>query len=151
MGKRCLDSARGKSVRHLDSCRISHRPAGAFPGRRHESAFLRGGRRHPQGARLAGLSSLPSLAGAQAPVARGSGDEKSPAFRRAFAAGLHLDSAGDSYRIQTCNLLIRSQMLYSVELRSRYRTNRIIIYASSDFTANLFSWILAFLPESFLK
>ena len=24
----------------------------------------------------------------------------------------------DSYRIQTCNLLIRSQMLYSVELRS---------------------------------
>ena len=25
---------------------------------------------------------------------------------------------GDSYRIQTCNLLIRSQMLYSVELRS---------------------------------
>ena len=23
---------------------------------------------------------------------------------------------GDSYRIQTCNLLIRSQMLYSVEL-----------------------------------
>ena len=26
---------------------------------------------------------------------------------------------GDSCRIQTCNLLIRSQMLYSVELRSR--------------------------------
>ena len=26
---------------------------------------------------------------------------------------------GDSYRIQTCNLLIRSQVLYSVELRSR--------------------------------
>ncbi len=26
----------------------------------------------------------------------------------------------DSYRIQTCNLLIRSQMLYSVELRSRF-------------------------------
>ncbi len=25
----------------------------------------------------------------------------------------------DSYRIQTCNLLIRSQMLYSVELMSR--------------------------------
>ena len=25
----------------------------------------------------------------------------------------------DSCRIQTCNLLIRSQMLYSVELRSR--------------------------------
>ena len=28
-------------------------------------------------------------------------------------------SQGDSYRIQTCNLLIRSQMLYSVELRSQ--------------------------------
>ena len=28
---------------------------------------------------------------------------------------------GDSYRIQTYNLLIRSQMLYSVELRSRIR------------------------------
>ena len=27
----------------------------------------------------------------------------------------------DSYRIQTCNLLIRSQMLYSVELRSHNR------------------------------
>ena len=25
----------------------------------------------------------------------------------------------DPYRIQTCNLLIRSQMLYSVELRSQ--------------------------------
>ncbi len=32
----------------------------------------------------------------------------------------HLCSSlrGDSCRIQTCNLLIRSQMLYSVELRS---------------------------------
>ena len=29
--------------------------------------------------------------------------------------------SGDSYRIQTCNLLIRSQMLYSVELRSRVK------------------------------
>ena len=26
----------------------------------------------------------------------------------------------DSYRIQTCNLLIRSQMLYSVELMSHF-------------------------------
>ena len=26
---------------------------------------------------------------------------------------------GDSHRIQTCNLLIRSQMLYSVELANR--------------------------------
>ena len=30
-----------------------------------------------------------------------------------------IKKGGDSYRIQTCNLLIRSQMLYSVELRSR--------------------------------
>ncbi len=29
-----------------------------------------------------------------------------------------IEKIGDSYRIQTCNLLIRSQMLYSVELRS---------------------------------
>ncbi len=29
---------------------------------------------------------------------------------------------GDSYRIQTCNLLIRSQMLYSVELMSHSTT-----------------------------
>ena len=29
----------------------------------------------------------------------------------------------DSGRIQTCNLLIRSQMLYSVELRSQYKFN----------------------------
>ena len=29
----------------------------------------------------------------------------------------------DSDRIQTCNLLIRSQMLYSVELRSRSPVN----------------------------
>ena len=27
---------------------------------------------------------------------------------------------GDSYRTQTCNLLIRSQMLYSIELRSQF-------------------------------
>ena len=35
--------------------------------------------------------------------------------------GIKFDSLdfGDSYRIQTCNLLIRSQMLYSVELRSQ--------------------------------
>ena len=31
----------------------------------------------------------------------------------------------DSYRIQTCNLLIRSQMLYSVELRSLL--NKVIV------------------------
>ena len=30
-----------------------------------------------------------------------------------------LAALGDAYRIQTYNLLIRSQMLYSIELRSR--------------------------------
>ena len=40
----------------------------------------------------------------------------------------------DSYRIQTCNLLIRSQMLYSVELRSRFRTR-----TSVDVLAKLLS------------
>ena len=37
--------------------------------------------------------------------------------------GIKIDSLDfcDSYRIQTCNLLIRSQMLYSVELRSQYQ------------------------------
>ena len=44
----------------------------------------------------------------------------------------------DSYRIQTCNLLIRSQMLYSVELRSREYY--------SDFAVIFFSLMRAFLP-----
>ena len=40
--------------------------------------------------------------------------------------------SGDSYRIQTCNLLIRSQMLYSVELRSRSNiTQRVSLRISS--------------------
>ena len=50
----------------------------------------------------------------------------------------------DPHRIQTCNLLIRSQMLYSVELgdQSFYSS------AASFFTAlNLRSLILAFLPD----
>ena len=33
----------------------------------------------------------------------------------------HLYASGDSHRIQTCNLLIRSQMLYSVELANHLR------------------------------
>ncbi len=35
----------------------------------------------------------------------------------------------DSDRIQTCNLLIRSQMLYSVELRSRVQFPAISLFA----------------------
>ena len=51
--------------------------------------------------------------------------------------------SGDSYRIQTCNLLIRSQMLYSVELRSRD-----IDYSAEAETVNFFSLMRAFLPVS---
>ena len=41
--------------------------------------------------------------------------------QRKTKKGIKFDSLDfcDSYRIQTCNLLIRSQMLYSVELRSQ--------------------------------
>ena len=38
-----------------------------------------------------------------------------------------LPNGSDSYRIQTCNLLIRSQMLYSVELRSRGKTIKTMV------------------------
>ena len=47
----------------------------------------------------------------------------------------------DSYRIQTYNLLIRSQMLYSVELRSQKKSYFLIASAKlqlSAVTANLF-------------
>ena len=37
---------------------------------------------------------------------------------------------GDSCRIQTCNLLIRSQMLYSVELRSHLRFHHFLFLKS---------------------
>ena len=37
----------------------------------------------------------------------------------------------DSDRIQTCNLLIRSQMLYSVELRSRLQLSCFIFLSRS--------------------
>ena len=42
----------------------------------------------------------------------------------------------DSYRIQTCNLLIRSQMLYSVELRNHLIASakvRIIFKSAKSF------------------
>ena len=45
----------------------------------------------------------------------------------------------DSYRIQTCNLLIRSQMLYSVELRSRFATAKLqIIFQIQTFSLIFF-------------
>ena len=79
-------------------------------------------------------------------------------FRRAGAKNArHIVSSvfvlctGDSYRIQTCNLLIRSQMLYSVELTSQVRMRYIrqSLYKenySSVFPENFFSRIRAFLP-----
>ena len=42
------------------------------------------------------------------------------------------DDFGDSDRIQTCNLLIRSQMLYSVELRSRMQFPAILLSLYAD-------------------
>ena len=143
LGKRCLDSARGKSVRHSDFCRISPRWGWGFSWA--SSREFVPARRAATPARLAPCRAFvpfPSLAGAQAPVARGSGDEKSPAFRRAFAAGLHLDSAGDSYRIQTCNLLIRSQMLYSVELRSRFGDDPLTLFFGRLFFYNIEFFLL---------
>ena len=55
--------------------------------------------------------------------------------------GIKIDSLDfcDSYRIQTCNLLIRSQMLYSVELRSRFATAKLqIIFQIQTFSLNFF-------------
>ncbi len=49
---------------------------------------------------------------------------------------------GDSYRIQTCNLLIRSQMLYSVELRSHHCANFMKSLSISFATAKLISFLV---------
>ena len=60
----------------------------------------------------------------------------------------------DSYRIQTYNLLIRSQMLYSVELGDQFVGDPLRLYLYKDYAcssltmASFFSLILAFLPES---
>ena len=56
----------------------------------------------------------------------------------------------DSYRIQTYNLLIRSQMLYSVELRSQKQSYFLIASAKlqlSAVTANLFMDFFLFLSR----
>ena len=45
----------------------------------------------------------------------------------------------DPYRIQTCNLLIRSQILYSVELMGRFASANVRIF-----------FLLAIFPPSFL-
>ena len=50
----------------------------------------------------------------------------------------------DSDRIQTCNLLIRSQMLYSVELRSLVSCLRLQRYAYFLFPPNFFRYFFVF-------
>ena len=63
----------------------------------------------------------------------------------------------DPNRIQTYNLLIRSQMLYSIELWDQFRYNDLY-FDSAYFVAPsslritiFFSLILAFFPESALR
>ena len=63
----------------------------------------------------------------------------------------------DPNRIQTYNLLIRSQMLYSIELWDQFRSNDLY-FDSAYFVAPsslritiFFSLILAFFPESALR
>lgn len=58
----------------------------------------------------------------------------------------------DSGRIQTCNLLIRSQMLYSVELRSQKLLKRCFLKADAK-VRNIFEstkFILYFFVQNFL-
>ena len=50
---------------------------------------------------------------------------------------------GDSCRIQTCNLLIRSQMLYSVELRSHWLVG---VFLSPKASAKIHTF---FIPTKF--
>ena len=61
----------------------------------------------------------------------------------------------DSYRIQTCNLLIRSQMLYSVELRShalvalRLQRYNVFLYYAIFFLIFFASHVFFIPDESF--
>ena len=63
----------------------------------------------------------------------------------------------DPNRIQTYNLLIRSQMLYSIELWDQFRSNDLYFDSAyfvspSSLRINIFfSLILAFFPESALR
>ena len=66
---------------------------------------------------LPGLGWLHFLARVSYGVARRAGVVEK---KKARLAARVLLCGGDSDRIQTCNLLIRSQMLYSVKLRSQH-------------------------------
>ena len=57
----------------------------------------------------------------------------------------------DSDRIQTCNLLIRSQMLYSVELRSLVSCLRLQRYAYFLFPPNFFRYFFVFSSKNIRK
>ena len=63
-------------------------------------------------------------------------------------ADLLVDLSGDACRIQTYDLLIRSQMLYSAELRRQSHTGEpVLYYYSTSFTRpRLASLMRAFLP-----
>ena len=80
--------------------------------------------------------------------------------KKARLAARVLLCGGDSDRIQTCNLLIRSQMLYSVKLRGRCNQTENIrltdfcvktTYSASVLTFMRRSLMRAFLPVRFLK
>ena len=63
-------------------------------------------------------------------------------------ADLLVDLSGDACRIQTYDLLIRSQMLYSAELRRQSHTGEPVLYyySTSFIRPRLASLMRAFLP-----
>ena len=67
--------------------------------------------------------------GSQGALLHGTHNKKHPAKMRDVCC--RLLCSGDSDRIQTCNLLIRSQLLYSVELRSRYAAEELVVLCSN--------------------
>ena len=73
---------------------------------------------------------------------------RSGAWRTKKEADLLVDLFGDACRIQTYDLLIRSQMLYSAELRRQSHTGEpVLYYCSTSFRMpRLASLMRAFLP-----
>ena len=69
----------------------------------------------------------------------------------AFACLCAISHRCDSCRIQTCNLLIRSQMLYSVELRSQIYVVCQPFLWLSDCKGTTFQQICKGFPHFFLK
>ena len=73
---------------------------------------------------------------------------RSGALRTKKEADLLVDLFGDACRIQTYDLLIRSQMLYSAELRRQSHTGEPVLYyySTSFIRPRLASLMRAFLP-----